>query len=116
MPGDPPNARCRSTPADLVFTPQQVCSTDRWPLYLCCCPPRPLAPAAGILFTLLQLPQAVAAISGAQADVEAALRYVLTLECDAEGRPGKRRDLAGGLALAGERWRGGRGLLLAEQR
>lgn len=45
---------------------------------------------AGILFALLQLPEAVAAIPGAQADAEAALHYVLTLECDAEGRPGKR--------------------------
>ncbi|KAL4448123.1 hypothetical protein ABPG75_005342 [Micractinium tetrahymenae] len=43
----------------------------------------------GILFALLQLPEAVAAIPGAQADVEAALRYVLTLECDAEGLPGQ---------------------------
>ncbi|KAL4449388.1 hypothetical protein ABPG77_007032 [Micractinium sp. CCAP 211/92] len=51
----------------------------------------------GILFALLQLPEAVAAIPGAQADVEAALDYVLTLECDAKGQPGKRgRDAWGG--------------------
>ncbi|PRW44886.1 lanC 3 isoform X3 isoform A [Chlorella sorokiniana] len=43
----------------------------------------------GILFALLHVPDQVAAIPGAQADVEGALRYVLTLECDAEGHRGQ---------------------------
>ncbi|PSC68070.1 lanC 3 isoform X3 isoform A [Micractinium conductrix] len=42
----------------------------------------------GILFALLHAPEALAALPGAQADVEGALRYVLGLECDAEGKPG----------------------------
>ena len=45
-------------------------------------------PPPGILFALLHVPDLVAAVPGAPADVEAALRYVLSLECDAEGRPG----------------------------
>ena len=44
---------------------------------------------AGILYALLHVPDLVAAIPGAQADVEGALRYVLTLECDAEGSRGE---------------------------
>lgn len=48
-----------------------------------------LPPPAGILFALLHVPELVAAIPGAQADVQGALRYVLTLECDAEGRRGE---------------------------
>lgn len=45
-------------------------------------------PCAGILFALLHAPEALAALPGAQADGEGALRYVLGLECDAEGKPG----------------------------
>eukprot|EP00887_Chlorella_sp_A99_P007482 scaffold2.g7482.t1 len=42
----------------------------------------------GILYTLLHFPSLLHALPGAQRDVEAALAYVLTLECDAEGRRG----------------------------
>lgn len=57
-------------------------------------PPPPTL--AGILFALLHVPQLVATIPGAQADVEGALRYVLTLECDAEGRRGEPGRRVGG--------------------
>ncbi|EFN56480.1 hypothetical protein CHLNCDRAFT_35227 [Chlorella variabilis] len=42
----------------------------------------------GILFALLHVPELVAAVPGAQRDVELALQYMLSLECDGEGRPG----------------------------
>lgn len=41
----------------------------------------------GILYALLHVHQLVAAV-GAQQDVEAALRYILSLECHADGQPG----------------------------
>jgi hypothetical protein len=44
-------------------------------------------PFAGILYALLHVHQLVAAV-GAQQDVEAALRYILSLECHADGQPG----------------------------
>jgi hypothetical protein len=50
---------------------------------------------AGILYALLHAPDLLAAVPGAQRDVQAALQYVLTLECDAEGSPGKQPVLAG---------------------
>lgn len=72
-------------------------------------PEKPAAPTpscpAGILFTLLQLPEEVAAIPGAQADVQAALRYVLTLEHDAEGRPGELCSGRCEALVAQRRWR-----------
>lgn len=42
----------------------------------------------GILYALLHVPDLDAAVPGAAEDMAGALRYVLTLECDAEGRPG----------------------------
>ena len=75
-----------------------------------CCPSclpllhPPTHPPAGILYALLHVPQPVPAVPGAPADVEGALRYVLTLECDAEGLPGARMQrvihvVVGGLAM-----------------
>lgn len=59
--------------------------------------------SAGILYALLHVPALLAAVPGAQRDVQAALQYVLTLECDAEGRPGKqagRRSLRNACILS----------------
>ena len=65
-------------------------------------------PPAGILYALLHVPDLVAAVPGGQRDLQAALQYVLTQECDAEGRPGKgQRGRAEGRPGKGQRGRGG---------